>query len=96
MPLAENEATRAWTVWTPWARLAGFKKRTTIHCYTQNMKALDLVVSVKIFSCFSHRKSMGAIDPRGGSIFDPRGMIHRIFVKLHITILHTKYSSFGS
>ena len=32
------------------ARLAGFIKRTTIHCYTQNMKALGLVVSEKIFS----------------------------------------------
>ena len=39
----------------PGARLAGFIKRTTIHCYTQNMKALGLVVSEKkIFLCFSH------------------------------------------
>ena len=36
-------------VWTPGARLAGFIKRTTIHSYTQNMKALGLVVSEKIF-----------------------------------------------
>ena len=28
----------------PRARLAGFIKRTTIHCYTQNMKALGHVV----------------------------------------------------
>ena len=42
-------------VWTPGARLAGFIKRTTIHCYTQNMKALGLVVSEKkIFLCFSN------------------------------------------
>ena len=34
-------------VWTPGARLAGFIKRTTIHCYTQNMKGLGLVVSEK-------------------------------------------------
>ena len=37
--------------WTPGARLAGFVagfiKRTTLHCYTQNMKALGLVVSEK-------------------------------------------------
>ena len=40
-------------VWTPGARLAGFIKRTTIHCYTQNMKALGLVVSEnKIVLCF--------------------------------------------
>ena len=42
-------------VWTPGAWLAGFIKRTTIHCYTQNMKALGLVVSEKkIFLCFTH------------------------------------------
>ena len=40
-------------------------------------------------------KSMGANDPRDGAIFDPRGMVCRIYVKLHIT-LHTKYRSFGS
>ena len=31
----------------------------------------------------------------GGAISDPRGMLGRINVKLHITILHTKYKSFG-
>ena len=37
----------------PGARLAGFIKRTTIHCYLQNMKALGLVVSEKkIFILF--------------------------------------------
>ena len=34
-------------VWTLGAQLAGFVKRTTIHCYTQNMKDLGLVVSEK-------------------------------------------------
>ena len=34
-------------VWTPGARLAGFIKRTTIHCYTQNVKAMGFVVSEK-------------------------------------------------
>ena len=48
----------------------------------QNMKALGLVVSEKkIFLCFSHCKSMGANDPRGGAIFDPRGMIGRIYIE---------------
>ena len=71
-------------VWTPGAWLAGFIKRTTIHCYTQNMKALGLVVSEKkIFLCFSHCKSMGANDPRGRAIFDPRGMIGRIYIEDH-------------
>ena len=38
---------RAGPEWTPGAWLAGFIKRTTIHCYTQNMKALGLVLSKK-------------------------------------------------
>ena len=41
-------------VWTPGARLAGFIKRTTIHCYIQTMKALGLVgLEKKILLCFS-------------------------------------------
>ena len=84
-------------VWTPGASLAGFIKRTTIHCYTQNMKALGPVVSEKkIFLFFSHCKSMGANDPRGRAIFDPRGMIGRIYKEDHFTLLHTKYEIFGS
>ena len=48
-----HHAPRAGPVWTPGARLAGFIKRTTIHCYTQNMKGLGLVVSSeKIFFLF--------------------------------------------
>ena len=71
-------------------------KEATIHCYKQNMKALGLVVlGKKIFLCFSHCKSMGANDPRGGAIFDPRGMIGRIYIEDHYTLLHTKYESFG-
>ena len=55
-----HDAPGAGPVWTPGARLAGFTagfiKRTTIHCYTQNMEALGLVVSeMKIFFLsFSH------------------------------------------
>ena len=48
------------------------------------------------FLCFSHCKSMGANDPRGGAIFDPRGMIGSIYKVDHYTLLHTKYESFGS
>ena len=47
------------------------------------------------FLCLFHCKSMGANDTRGGAISDPRGMLGRIYVKLHITMLHTKYRSFG-
>ena len=59
-------------------------RRTTIHCYTQNMKALGLVVSEKkIFLCFYHCMSTGANDPRGGAIFDPRGMVGSIYKEDH-------------
>ena len=50
-----HDAPRARPLWTPGARLAGFIKRTIIHCYIQNMKALGLVISEKkIFFFFSH------------------------------------------
>ena len=54
-----HDAPGAGPVWTPGARFAGFIKKTTIHCYTQNMKALGFVVSEKkIILCFAHCKSM--------------------------------------
>ena len=37
---------------------------------------------------------MEAIDPRGMANLDPRGMIGRIYVEYHLTLLHTKYTSF--
>ena len=37
-----HDAPGAWPVWTPGAQLAGFIKRTSIHCYTQNRKAHGL------------------------------------------------------
>ena len=59
---------RAGPVWTPGAWLAGFIKRTTIR------SGLDWQ---------THCKSMGANDPRGGAIFDPWGMIGRIYIEDH-------------
>ena len=38
---------------------------------------------------------MGANDPRGGAIFDPRGMVGRIGKEDYFTLLHTKYESSG-
>ena len=38
---------------------------------------------------------MGANDPRGGAIFDPRGLVGRIYKEDHYTLLHTKYESAG-
>ena len=58
--MADNDAPGAWPIWTLGTRLAGFVlKRTTIHCYTQNMKALGLVVLEK--------KAMEANDLQGGA-----------------------------
>ena len=69
-----------------------FIKRRTIHCYIHHMEALGLVASEKnFFLCFSYCKAMEANDPRGGAFFDSRSMIGRIYVMLHITMLHTKY-----
>ena len=36
---------------------------------------------------------MGANNPRGIAIFDPRCMVDRIFTEDHLTLLHTKYES---
>ena len=47
------------------------------------------------FLCFSLCKSMGANDLRGGAIFYARGMIGRIYIDDHYTLLYTKYESFG-
>ena len=65
--------------------LAGFMKGIAAkHCYTQNIKALGLMVSEKNFLlCITYCKSMGANDPRGMAILDPRGMIGRIYVGYH-------------
>ena len=49
----------------------------------------------KIFLSFSHYKSMGANDPRNMASLDPRGLIGRIYVGDHQTLLYTKYISSG-
>ena len=53
-----------------------------------------MVSEKKIFLRFSYYKSMGANDPWGEANLDPRGMIGRIYVEYHLTLLHTKYTSF--
>ena len=37
--------------------------------------------------------TMGDDDPRGVTNLDPRGIIGRIYVEYHLTLLHTKYTS---
>ena len=45
--MADNDAPGAWPIWTPGSRLAGIIKGLTKHCFTQNIKALGLMVSEK-------------------------------------------------
>ena len=57
-------------IFTPGVWLAGFIKRTTIHCYTQNRKALGLVVSEKkIFLYFPIVSVWELMTPRAGPFF---------------------------
>ena len=59
-------------------------------------KYVSLMVSEKkIFLSFFNYKSMGANDPRGIASLDPRGLIGRIYVGDHYTLLPTKYISTG-
>ena len=46
-PMADNDAPGAWPILTPGSRLAGIIKGLTKHCFTQNIKALGLMVSEK-------------------------------------------------
>ena len=55
-----------------------FMLGTTNYCYTQNIKALDLMVSEK--KTFSYCKSTGDDDPRGVANLELRCMNGRIYV----------------
>ena len=63
--MADNDAPGAWPIWTPRSQLAGIIKGLTKHCFTQNIKALGLMLSEKkiFFTFFSYYKSMEASDP---------------------------------
>ena len=56
---------------TPGAWLAGFIKRTTTHCYIQNMKALGLVVSEK--KIFLNVFNVFPMTPPGRALYGPQG-----------------------
>ena len=73
MSMAGNDMPGAWPVWTPGASLAGFIKRSTIHCSTQNMKALGHVVSEKktFFYVFPVVSLWELLTPRSGAILAP-------------------------
>ena len=91
--MLDNDTPGAWPVWTPGAPLAAFIKESIIHWSTQHMKALGHMVLETIF--FYVFPIVCLRKPPGGAISDTRSMLGRIYVKLHITMLHTKYKSFG-
>ena len=64
-------------------------KRTLIHCYIQTIYESSRPCSFQEEDIlyFSHCKSMGVNDPRGGA------MIGRIYEENHYTLLHTNYES---
>ena len=89
-----HDSPRGGACMVPRGTIGRMYKVAFIHCYTQNRKALGLVVLGKnIILCFSHCKSLRTNIPRGGTIFDPRGMVGRIYKEDHFTLLHTKYDS---
>ena len=47
-------------------------------------------------SFFYYNKSMETLDSLGGTSFDTRGLIGRIYVGDHYPLLHTKYISCGA
>ena len=63
--------------------MAGFIKRITEHCYTQNIKSRGLE---KILLCFSHFKYMGASAHLGCGHLNPRVHIGRIYTKHHMIL----------
>ena len=84
--MADNDAPGAWPILTPGSRLAGIIKELTKHYFTQNIKALGLMVSEKkifflrFFLIISLWRPM---TPRGVANLDPRGMIGRIYEGYH-------------
>ena len=47
------------------------------------------------FLSISHYKSMGANEPQDVASLNPRGIVGRIYVGDHLTLLHTKYLTSG-
>ena len=84
--MADNDAPGAWPIWTPGSRLAGIIKGLTKHCFTQNIKALGLMVSEKkifFFFVFSYICLWRPMTPGGVANLDPRGIIGRIYEGYH-------------
>ena len=71
--LRELMSPQGGAVLTPGAWLAGFINKITTHCYTQNMKALGLVVSEKKIFYVFHMTSPG----RG--LYGPQGPVGKLY-----------------
>ena len=56
-------------------------------------ECLNQYLNSPVFFIFSYCMTMGD-DDRGAANLDPRDMIGRIYVEYHLTLVHTKYTSF--
>ena len=82
--MADNDTPGAWPILTPGSQLAGIMKGLIKYCFTQNIKALGLMVSEKkIFYVFPIISLWRPMIPRGMANLDPRGMIGRIYEGYH-------------
>ena len=73
-PMADNDAPRGVANLAPGSRLAGIIKGLTKHCFTQNIKALGLMVSEKkIVSRFLPIKSLWRSMTPGRGQLGPQG-----------------------
>ena len=74
-PMADINAPGAWPFWTSGSLLAGIIKGLTKHCFTQNIKALGLMVSeTKIcFTFFPTISLWRPMTPRGRGQLGPQG-----------------------
>ena len=81
-----------WPFWTPGAWLANAMKRTTRHCYIYlTYKQWDSCLQRRRFFFFLISLCLWELVIS----LDPRGLIGRTFVGDHMTLLHTKYISYG-
>ena len=84
--MADNDAPGARPIWTPGSQLTGIIKGLSKHCFTQNIKALGLMVSEKkifFFYIFPIISLWRPMTPWGMANLDPRGMIGRIYEGYH-------------
>ena len=83
--MADNDAPKAWPIGTPGSPLAGIIKGLTKHCFTQNIKALGLMVSEKkiFFTFFPIISLWRPMTLQGVANLEPRGMIGRIYEGYH-------------